>query len=212
MGRRKKKRRSGWAAAAMVAAVLVLFRLAAEHPVPFAVGGGLVVLASVGFGVWWWRDRAQRRRVQAERDRHIASTDGMSGPEFEQWTARLLSRSGCTDVHVVGRSGDAGADVVARCPLGRRIVVQCKRYNPEISKVRSPDVQRFAGTARALHGAHHALMITTTSYTRPARDVAQATGITLVDRTLLARWAHSGTAPRATGLPSPPTPRRKHLL
>lgn len=61
---------------------------------------------------------------------------------------------------VVGGSGDLGADVIARAPDGRRIVLQAKRYRDGRS-VGSQDVQRFGGTAHTIHGADVAAVVTT---------------------------------------------------
>ncbi|RKT54867.1 restriction endonuclease [Saccharothrix australiensis] len=205
--RRARKKSSNGVVGALVfvgaLAALQLARVVADNPVPFVVAGSSAACAAAAVGVWWVRRRLARARLQAERDRVITSTDGMSGRDFEHWTARLLRRSGCTDVEVVGRAGDAGADVVARSPHGGRVVVQCKRYDHLATKVGSPDVQRFAGTARHVHHADHALLITTTGYTRPARDLAATVGITLVDRDLLAEWARTGVAPPSTGIGRP---------
>jgi superfamily II DNA or RNA helicase len=46
--------------------------------------------------------------------------------EFERNTARLLLHSGWKSVHVIGRSGDGGADVIAIKPNGQVWVFQCK--------------------------------------------------------------------------------------
>ncbi|MEU7586735.1 restriction endonuclease [Micromonospora sp. NPDC049230] len=56
------------------------------------------------------KQRARERADQAERDMLIAVTDAMSGPEFEQWFARILVASGFRDVQVCGGPGDRGAD------------------------------------------------------------------------------------------------------
>ncbi|WP_416382617.1 restriction endonuclease [Nocardia beijingensis] len=66
--------------------------------------------------------------------------------EFEEALAALCRRDGCTDVQVVGGSGDLGTDVVARAPDGPRIVLQAKLYRNE-GTVGSQDVQRFDRTA-----------------------------------------------------------------
>ncbi|MFC6093979.1 restriction endonuclease [Saccharothrix lopnurensis] len=175
-------------------AVLLLWWFVQAYPVLSAgiAGAGL----AVGVAVLVLRLRRRRAEVvlQAELDRAVESTDGMSGADFEQWTARLLRRSGCVDVEVVGGSGDAGADVVATAPDGGRVVVQCKRYSPT-NKVGSEAVQRFSGTARYYHRADHPLIVTTSTFTGPARSVAAQVGITLVDRQGLAAWARSGVAP-----------------
>jgi restriction system protein len=106
--------------------------------------------------------------------------------------ARLLRGCGCRGVRVSGRAGDMGADVTARTPDGRRLVVQCKRYAGNLS---SPDVQRFAGTAREIHGADVALLVTTGRPTTQALQVARQCRIDLVDRPVLARWIATGISP-----------------
>ena len=56
-------------------------------------------------------------------------------------------------------------------------------------------MQRFAGTARDIHGAEIALLVTTGRPTAQAKDVARRCRITLVDRPALARWVATGTSP-----------------
>ncbi|WP_375296027.1 restriction endonuclease [Saccharothrix sp.] len=122
----------------------------------------------------------------------------MDGAEFEKWTARLLARSGCRDVRVVGRSGDMGADVVAISPSGGRLVVQCKRYTDK--KVGSGSVQSFSGTAWHIHKASLAMMVTTTAFTKPAQEVAaRIPGMVLIDRSALAEWARTDVLPGIDG-------------
>jgi restriction system protein len=180
--------------------LFALSELIHEYPVTSTVAGFLLLLGVAWFFTVRFKRRREAERLQAELDRQIALTDDMSGRDFEHWTARLLDRSGCTDVQVVGGACDAGADLSARSPDGHRVVVQCKRYNHIKAKVSSPEVQRFSGTARIVHKAEIALMITTAAYTAPAKDVARKAGIALVDRSLLAEWALTGVAPPVTGL------------
>ncbi|WP_328296183.1 restriction endonuclease [Kineococcus sp. NBC_00420] len=87
------------------------------------------------------RDRAAR---QARLDQQVATTDGLSGGDFEHLVARLLRRDGWRQVTVSGGSGDLGADITARHPKdGSLLVVQCKRYTDRA--IGSPDLQRFLG-------------------------------------------------------------------
>ncbi|WP_203723787.1 restriction endonuclease [Actinoplanes teichomyceticus] len=175
-------------AAGGVLAVAMLVQVVREHPVLTVVVTGLVLAAG---GVWaYLRWSAMNRLMSYERD--VAVTDHMSGPDFERYVARLLRDSGCRGVRVSGGAGDMGADVTARTPGGRRLVVQCKRYAGNLS---SPDVQRFAGTARDIHGADIALLVTTGRPTGPALQIARRCRITLVDRPALARWVATGVAP-----------------
>ncbi|MFC8535688.1 restriction endonuclease [Streptomyces sp. NPDC057249] len=114
---------------------------------------------------------------------------------FEAAVAALCERDGCQEVEVVGGAGDLGADVLATAPDGRRVVVQCKQYGPE-HKVGSQDLQRFGGTCWTVHGAQLAAVVTTSEFTAPALEYAEACGIRCVDGTELAAWAEgSGAAP-----------------
>ncbi|MFG2569498.1 restriction endonuclease [Streptomyces sp. NPDC048567] len=114
---------------------------------------------------------------------------------FEEAVAALCERDGCQEVEVVGGAGDLGADVLATAPDGRRVVVQCKQYGPE-HKVGSQDLQRFGGTCWTVHGAQLAAVVTTSEFTAPALEYAEACGIRCVDGTALAAWAEgSGAAP-----------------
>ncbi|QJT06105.1 restriction endonuclease [Streptomyces asoensis] len=107
--------------------------------------------------------------------------------EFEQAIAELCRRDGCTEVEVVGGAGDLGADVVARTPDGRVLVIQCKRYS-DTNRVGSQDMQRFGGTCFAVHGAEVAAVVTTGDFTAPAVEYARQCGIVCVDGEDLGRW------------------------
>ncbi|PRY36786.1 restriction endonuclease [Umezawaea tangerina] len=173
--------------------VWLLVGFVRAHPVLSAlIAAALAAIVLAGVVVWL-RARRHEEMLQAERDRAIEVTDGMRGVDFERWTARLLRRSGCVDVRVVGGAGDAGADVLAATPDGRRIVVQCKRYGEK--NVGTGAVQMFAGTDRLYHGSDISLIVTTSGFTSDARRVAAKVGIVLVDRPVLAEWARTNTAP-----------------
>jgi restriction system protein len=126
----------------------------------------------------------------------VASTDGMSGPDFERLVARLLVRDGFTDVRIPGGRGDLGADVIATRG-GRRVVVQCKRYSEQRS-VSSPEMQKFLGTCFHEHDADEAWFVTTTRFSRPARDLGARRGVRLVDRQAMAAWMACGVATTTT--------------
>jgi len=119
--------------------------------------------------------------------RPMAHVDAMRGSEFEVFVAELCRRDGCAAVEVSGGAGDLGADVVALLPDGRKLVIQCKRYGRTRS-VGSPDMQRFVGTARPVHGADVAVLVATCRFTAPARDLAADQDIVTVDRKALTRW------------------------
>ncbi|TLQ47704.1 restriction endonuclease [Streptomyces marianii] len=135
-------------------------------------------------------DRAAAAAARAESGQDFAAMDAEA---FELAIAGLCERDGCTDVEVVGGSGDLGADVLAVAPDGRRVVIQCKRYGP-VNKVGSQDMQRFGGTCFAVHEADVAAVVTTGGFTGPAADYAEQCGIRCLDQTALTAWA-DGTSP-----------------
>ncbi|MGE9694550.1 MULTISPECIES: restriction endonuclease [unclassified Streptomyces] len=116
---------------------------------------------------------------------------------FEEAVADLCRRDGCRDVEVVGGAGDLGADVLATAPDGRRVVIQCKRYAPT-HKCGSQDLQRFGGTCWTVHGAQLAVMVTTSTFTDPAKEYAEICGIHLIDGAALDAWTN-GTGPAPWG-------------
>ena len=195
MARRRRRKRKGISPAAAFAAVAggflalsVLVDAVRDHPM---IAAAIAVTLVAAGGTWLHLRSAADRRL-AEHERNISVTDGMTGTEFELFIARLMRAGGCRSVRVSGGSGDMGADVTGRAPDGRRLVVQCKRYTGPLG---SPHVQRFAGTARDIHGADVALLVTTGHPTRQARDVARRCRITLVDRAALARWVTTNIPP-----------------
>ncbi|EFL28787.1 putative membrane protein [Streptomyces himastatinicus ATCC 53653] len=120
--------------------------------------------------------------------------EAMAPGEFEQEVADLCERDGCQVIRVAGGAGDLGADVLATAPDGRRLVIQCKRYDPT-HKVGSQDVQRFGGTCFAVHDAQIAAVVTTSEFTEPAVEYAAQCGILCIDGHELATWASTGPAP-----------------
>ncbi|NUR57669.1 MAG: restriction endonuclease [Catenulispora sp.] len=125
---------------------------------------------------------------RAARHQSLAAIDAMSGTEFERFIAGLCHRDSFTVHQFSGGAGDLGADVVAVAPDGRRIVIQCKRYKPG-NPVPGPDIQRFLGTARAIHNADVPVFVTTAwRFTRQCRELAISQQVVLIDRDLLSHW------------------------
>ncbi|MGN9891763.1 restriction endonuclease [Micromonospora sp. L31] len=163
-----------------------------RHPYWSIFLASLVVAGAVAVGFAVSKQRARERADQAQRDRLIAVTDAMSGPEFEQWFARILVASGFRQVKVCGGSGDRGADVMAVAPDGRRVVVQCKRQSIS-NRVGSAAIQRFAGTCRDIHGGEICMLVTNSFFTAgDGIQLARRLNITLVDRHALEMWVWTG--------------------
>lgn len=181
---------------------VVLGQAVETHPGVVAVLAVVLACVAVLAGAVWWWLRRQRRieahrqwEIQVVQSHEIARYHAMTSKDFEHALAFLCQRDGCTTVRVVGGAGDLGADVVARAPDGRKIVLQAKRYAPT-TKVVGPDLQKFGGTCFTVHQAHIAAVVTTSTFTKQARQYAAQAGILLFDHRALAGWAtHTGPAP-----------------
>lgn len=165
-----------------------------------AIGIPILILAVAG--LWFLKPRRVRRSIRTPRRATVISrprTASISGyqamtpGQFEHALADLCRRDSCTNVRVVGGSGDLGADVICTVPDGRRLVIQAKRY-AATTKVGSGDVQKVGGTARQIHGADIAAVVTTSTFTPAALNYCRQVGIRTLDGTALARWA-SRTGP-----------------
>ncbi|MEV6376862.1 restriction endonuclease [Micromonospora musae] len=176
-------------------AVILVGDFVARHPY-WSAFLALVLVAVAGALLWLRaRQRERERAEQAERDAAIEVTDAMTGPEFEQWFARLLGASGFRTIQVRGGSGDRGADVTALAPDGRRVVVQCKRQGTR-NRVGSAAIQRFAGTCREVHGGELCMIVTNGFFTAgDGVQLARQLDIVLVDREMLKDWARTRTPP-----------------
>jgi len=95
-------------------------------------------------------------------------------------------------------SGDFGADVVG-WHSGKRVVVQCKLYTR--GKIGNKIVGELEGTRR-YYDATHAVIVTTSSFTKAAREMAGKLGIYLIDREALIQLCRQKgiTIPSATWL------------
>lgn len=170
--------------------------------------GAIAVLAGGGLlrqkrrDARWEAVRAQGLRYELPR------LDALHHTRFEDAVRDLMRRDGCRDALRVGGGGDLGADVKATDPYGRRWVIQCKhrRNGAAGSAVGTPDLQVLNGTARQVHGADIAVIVTNGRVTAPAVVFAEQQRLHVVDRQTLAEWA-SGSRPLWELLRAVPPPR-----
>ncbi|MCM6774513.1 restriction endonuclease [Nocardia sp. CDC159] len=168
-----------------------LWRFAHDNPnliAGIAIAAVMVVALALGL-----RIRHRRRRAEREQDhlRAVLPFHHMNDKQFEHALASLCRASGCREVQVSGGAGDRGADVKALTPDGRRPILQAKRYNIN-RRVGDREMQQLAGGLLTWHEFDIAVLVTTSSFTRSARETATRNGIRLVDNKALAVW-NSGT-------------------
>lgn len=196
--RRPKRRppaRRGPAYPLIAVPATILLLLALAH---LAITLTVLGIAAVTTALLWGRRHRTLRAARARDlqglwcvDPHTLDPDG-----FERYLAALCERDGCTNVTVVGGAGDLAADVLYTDPSGHRGLIQAKRYQTG-NTVGSEHVQRVNGTYRDIHRCEHAAIITTSSFTAAAANMARQVRIRLLDDQRLAAWATGtpGAAP-----------------
>jgi restriction endonuclease Mrr len=130
-------------------------------------------------------EAAKRRRIEAmlHPDRIRDEIHYMSGPEFERFMADLLRQKGY-QVEETPLSGDQGVDLVLPDLEGKRVVIQLKRWTGPVG---NKAIQAtFAGMAH--YQANEGWVITTSTFTKSARELARSTSVRLIDRDELADW------------------------
>lgn len=127
--------------------------------------------------------RELRRLIEAnlptedEVKREMTLLDSMDGWKFESYVAELLRSSGYKNVQVTSGSGDQGIDVIATKD-GVEYGIQCKNYN---SPVGNKAVQEaFAG--KSYYRCHVAIVLTNSTFSPSAKELAEAIGVSLWDR------------------------------
>lgn len=152
-----------------------VFSLGWQALVPFfpvlgVISGLLLIILAVGLVL----------RLHRERTFHgatLQTIDAMEGEEFEGYLATLFAHLGYRVQHV-GMSHDFGADLLLTSRRGKRIVVQAKRY---AGRVGISAVQEVLGAVR-YWGAARGLVVTNSSFTESARELAARSGVELWDR------------------------------
>jgi len=119
-----------------------------------------------------------RRRPTANRP----DLPEMTGVEFEVYLAGLLKAKGY-DVAGTPASHDQGADLVATKD-GRKLVVQAKRW---AGPVGNKAVQETVA-ARLFYKADECWLVTNSTFTKSARELAGQCGVRLVDGHELKTW------------------------
>lgn len=116
----------------------------------------------------------------------IKETDGMDGHDFEYWCADLLRQVGYQNVEVTRGSGDQGVDITAE-KGGVHYAVQCKCYASPLGN--TPVQEVFAG--KEMYGCQVAVVMTNSTFTDGARELAKKTRVLLWDRGSLAEMLNA---------------------
>jgi len=177
--RRSSRRRTSDVSPAALAALAALGAATAYPWVALALGLlALVVLLCV----WALRRSRHRREREALLQLEMAEVDAMDPRAFEVLVAHLLNAQGYR-TQLTKASGDFGVDVVASNGQ-RRIAVQVKRYYRPLPS--DPIGEVLVGMPH--YHCNECMVVTNSTFTRPAVLAAAPHPCTLVDRHELARW------------------------
>ena len=100
----------------------------------------------------------------------------MDGHDYEYLVAKYLRGHGYTGVKVTKGSGDFGVDVTAH-KAGHKYAVQCKYYSSPVSL--SAIQEAVAG--KALYNCDRAMVVTNSTFTKAARELANANNVLLLE-------------------------------
>lgn len=109
----------------------------------------------------------------------IDDVDLMSGDEFEDCVCRLFKRMGYS-ARVTQHSGDQGVDVIAEKGTAK-LAIQAKCYG---SAVGNSAVQE-AVAGMAYYGCNKAMVVSNSTFTKGASELARANGVVLWGRDVI---------------------------
>lgn len=112
--------------------------------------------------------------------------DHMSGETFEKYCAKLLRGYGYTNIQFTKATGDFGVDIIAY-GNNRRYAIQCKRYS---SKLGGKSIQEVVAGCN-YYNCDEGMVMTNNFFTDNAIKLANANGVTLVDRNDLIKMIRS---------------------
>lgn len=102
------------------------------------------------------------------------TVDDMTGIQFENYVAERLIAAGWSDVELTPASGDHGVDVLGTWD-GVRYAIQCKRYRSSVDTKAIQEVY----TGRGVYGTDRAVVITNSTFTRQAKEMADKLDVEL---------------------------------
>ena len=157
--------------------------------------------AAMSWGRSRWRSRDRRKLLDASTD--LTSIRALPWDRFEHLVGEAFRRRGYAVRENAAAGADRGIDLVL-VRAGETVLVQCKRWDKPIGV---PVVRELLG-AVTTEGATGGVLVTSSTFTEPARVFARANDIELVDGAALrqmigeVRRAPSRPAPKPAAAPS----------
>jgi len=149
------------------------------------------------------QERAEAIEALLERDALRESIHYMDGTEFENFMANVLAEKGY-HVQTTPKSGDQGVDVLLTMD-GRKVAVQLKRYTGAVGNAAVQAV--VAGMFH--YQAKEAWVITTSTFTKSAKQLAMSNRVRLIDGRELEDWLSDLREEADSPSPSPARRRQR---
>jgi hypothetical protein len=108
----------------------------------------------------------------------LSELQSMGPFEFEKAVADVWSAKGY-NTEVKSKTNDKAIDVVAKSG-NHRILIQAKRYSTG-NKIGGPDVRKYATLYQQDLDADQVIIITTSSFTSQAKEIAAEQGVRIID-------------------------------
>jgi restriction system protein len=105
-----------------------------------------------------------------------ANVDTLSGQDFERLMELYYIDQGYT-VQRIGGSGDHEVDLILQGKEGYKIAVQCKRWKRDAGN----DIVLRLKAGKQVHGCYDAWIVTTSNFTKAAREAAEKLNIKLIN-------------------------------
>lgn len=116
-----------------------------------------------------------------------ADIDTLSGTDFERLMELYYKDKGYS-VERVGGSGDHEVDLILKGKEGYKIAVQCKRWKRDVGN----DIVLRLKAGKQIYGCYDAWIITTSNFTKAAREAAESLRIRLINgltvHDMINRW------------------------
>ncbi len=167
-GRRRRRKDESLGGLLFIGALFAWYTLGAAWTIILVLAAAVLFVTFIVV-----RERRNHRRLSAS---GINDIDHMDGRQFEERLAAHFRQQGYR-VDLTPYQGDFGADLIVERD-GLRTAVQAKRYSGNVGV---GAVQEIV-SARGYYHCQQAMVVTNSSFTQAARQLAVANGVTLWDR------------------------------
>jgi len=117
-----------------------------------------------------------KTKMLTDQDLIHADVDTLSGSDFERLMELYYISKGYS-VTRIGGAGDHEVDLILKGKEGYKIAVQCKRWKRDVGN----DIVLRLKAGKQVHGCYDAWIVTTSNFTKAAREAAERLNIKLIN-------------------------------